>query len=48
MDYNTLMSLQYLDMVVYETMRHFPIVEIERTCTRDYASRGPASPSPRA
>jgi len=40
MDYNTLMSLQYLDMVVYETMRHFPIVEIERTCTRDYAVPG--------
>ena len=40
MDYNTLMSLQYLDMVVYETMRHFPIVEIERTCTRDYEVPG--------
>ena len=47
MDYNTLMSLQYLDMVVYETMRHFPIVEIERTCTRDYAVPGTGFTVPR-
>ena len=40
MDYNTIMSLPYLDMVVYESMRHFPIVEITRLCTKDYRVPG--------
>ena len=40
MDYNTVMGLPYLDMVVYESMRHFPIVEITRICTKDYRVPG--------
>ena len=40
MDYNTIMNLPYLDMVVYESMRHFPIVEIQRVCTQDYKIPG--------
>ena len=40
MDYNTVMSLPYLDMVVHESMRHFPIVEITRVCTKDYRVPG--------
>ena len=40
MDYNTIMNLPYLDMVVYESMRHFPIIEIQRICTQDYKIPG--------
>ena len=41
MDYNTIMSMEYLDMVVNETMRHYPLAgEIERVCTKDYTIPG--------
>ena len=36
LDYNTFMNLEYLDMVVQETMRHNPIVDPQRTCSKEY------------
>ena len=39
-DYNTVMGLQYLDMVVHEAMRHAPILEIGRLCVKDYKVPG--------
>ena len=40
LDYNTFMNLEYLDMVVQETMRHNAIVDIQRTCSKDYRVPG--------
>ena len=35
------MNMEYLDMVVNETMRHYPLAgEIERVCTKDYTVPG--------
>ena len=36
MSYETTANLRYLDMVVLETMRHFPTCDAMRTCTKDY------------
>ena len=39
-DYNVIMNLQYLEMFVQETMRHNPIVDPLRTCTKEYPVPG--------
>ena len=39
-DYNSIMNLQYLEMFVQETMRHNPIVDPLRTCSKDYTVPG--------
>ena len=39
LDYDKLSSLEYLDMVISESMRMSPVaVAIERTCTKDYVT----------
>lgn len=40
LDYNTFMNLEYLDMVVQETMRHNAIVDPQRCCSKDYKVPG--------
>ena len=40
LDYNTIQSLTYLDMVVHETLRIFPLGDIERKCVREYRIQG--------
>ena len=40
MTYDTKMRLPYLDIVVLETMRHFPTMDIMRICTKDYPVPG--------
>ena len=40
-DYNTIMNMQYLDMVVHESLRiHFPTSDLERVCNKDYKVPG--------
>ena len=41
MTYDTTANLRYLDMVVHETMRHFPTCDAMRTCTKDYKKYAP-------
>lgn len=37
LDYDTLMSLTYLDAVIHETLRMYPpVIRTERTCSEDY------------
>nr|AIL94164.1 cytochrome P450 CYP3025A3 [Tigriopus japonicus] len=40
LDYNTIQSLPYLDKVVHETLRLYPITIIERLCVKDYLIPG--------
>ena len=37
LDYDTVMNMQYLDMVVNETLRHLPNAnELDRVCNKAY------------
>ena len=38
--YDTIMNMQYLDMVVMESLRHHPLSEVESISARDYAIPG--------
>lgn len=40
LDYAAVHSLGYLDMVVHETLRMFPLINLERVCVRDYELPG--------
>ena len=41
LDFDTVMSMQYLDMVVNETLRHLPnATELDRICNRAYTVPG--------
>jgi cytochrome P450 family 6 len=40
LNYNVVQTLPYLDMVVHESMRHYPIADIERKCTKEYTIPG--------
>ena len=40
LDYNFVSNLPYLDMVVNETLRHWPLTFIERQCTKPYKVPG--------
>ena len=40
LDYHTIQSLPYLDMVVHETLRFFPLGDIERKCVKEYKVPG--------
>ena len=46
LDYHTIQSLPYFDMVVHETLRIFPLGDIERKCVKEYRVPGTLS-SPR-
>lgn len=36
LDYNVVQSLPYLDMAIMETLRIYPLISLERLCTKDY------------
>ena len=40
LDYHTIQSLPYLDMVVHETLRFFPLGDVERKCVKEYRIPG--------
>ena len=41
LDYDTVMNMQYLDMVVNETLRHLPNAnELDRVCNKAYTVPG--------
>ena len=40
LDYNTVQTLPYLDMVVYEALRFFPLGDVERKCVKEYTVPG--------
>ena len=40
LDYDSIMKMQYLDMVANETMRHLPTNDLQRVCNRDYKVPG--------
>ena len=35
----SIQALPYLDMVVYETLRFWPLGDLERKCVKDYRNR---------
>ena len=40
LDYNTVQGMQYLDMVLHETLRMYPLTVVERLCVKDYKVPG--------
>nr|AIL94149.1 cytochrome P450 CYP3025A1 [Tigriopus japonicus] len=40
LDYNTIQGMSYLDKVVHETLRLYPLTMIERMCVKDYKVPG--------
>lgn len=38
--YNAVQSLPYLDMVIHETLRHYPLTPVERVCVKEYRVPG--------
>ena len=40
LDYNTIQTLPYMDMVINEALRFYPIADIERKCVKEYTVPG--------
>ena len=40
LDYNAIQGLQFLDMVVHEGLRIFPLSDMDRLCVKDYKVPG--------